>query len=112
MRSSQCIARRGQIMADVLLHPGAPVDHRAFFIEAAQLTDVLFDQLDHLVSHAEQDCPPGCSDCERLEQIKRLLLAPFESPSTPEGAQTDRGVLQEWARSGSPGDTPRCRGAR
>jgi len=72
-------------MADIIL-PSLPEEwnagHRAVFIEAAPLTDVLFDQFEYLVSHAQQECPPGCPDCERLRQIKKLLLVPFESPDT------------------------------
>jgi hypothetical protein len=78
-------------MAHLLLLPSPPDDgiaeHHASFIEPAPLIDVLFDQLEYLVSHAEQECPPQCPDCKRLEQVKRLLLVPFSSPDTPEAPE-------------------------
>jgi hypothetical protein len=74
-------------MVDLLLLPGPPdrnADHSVSFIEPAPLIDVLFDQFEYLVSHASAECPPGCPDCNRLEQIKRLLLVPFGSSVVPE----------------------------
>jgi hypothetical protein len=75
-------------MADVLLLPG-PRDEQnsdrcASFIEPAPLIDVLFDQLEYLVLHNGHSCPDDCPDCDRLEKIKTLLLAPFDSPHRPE----------------------------
>jgi len=66
-------------MADLLLLPGPPDGHHVFFVEPASLNDVLFDQLEYLVSHAGEECPAGCPDCHRLEQVKKLLLVPFGS---------------------------------
>ena len=68
-------------MADLFLLP-RPADHRetgrpASFIEATPLIDVLFDQLEYLVTHSERECPQGCPDCDRLQRVKKLLLAPF-----------------------------------
>jgi hypothetical protein len=74
-------------MADLVVVPSPPDDRNAgrsaSFIEPAPLIHVLFDQLEYLVSHTVPECPPGCPDCDRLEQIRKLLLVPFESPNTP-----------------------------
>ena len=75
-------------MADYLVVPSPPDDWnnqpRPSFIAPAPLIDVLFDQLEYLVSHTGVECSAGCLDCTRFEQIKKLLLVPFESPDTPE----------------------------
>jgi hypothetical protein len=46
------------------------------YVPAAPLIDVLFEQLDYLLSHVGS-CMPDCADCGRLEQVKRSLLQPF-----------------------------------
>jgi len=74
-------------MADLELLPSPPVDRSAAFLEPAPLIDVLFDQLEYLISHTEQECLPGCSDCERLEEVKKLLLAPFASRDANEARE-------------------------
>jgi hypothetical protein len=79
-------------MADLLLPP-SPTNHReavrsTSFIEPAPLIDVLFDQLEYLVSHVGQECPRGCPDCDRLGQIKKLLLVPFQSRNAPEARES------------------------
>jgi hypothetical protein len=75
-------------MADLMVVPSPPDDRNAdgitSIIEPAPLIDVLFDQLEYLVSHTGGECPAGCPDCNRFAQIKKLLLVPFASPSTPE----------------------------
>jgi hypothetical protein len=43
------------------------------------LADVLFEQLDYLVSHARQGCEPGCPICERLSRVLEPLLEPFRT---------------------------------
>lgn len=47
--------------------------------ESAPLVDVLFDQLEFLVSHGSLHCPTGCPECVRLEQVKEWLLLPFRA---------------------------------
>ena len=78
-------------MADFIVAPGRPEDWnsepRVTFIVPARLIDVLFDQLEYLVSHTGEECPVGCPDCKRFEQVKKLLLVPFESASTPVAPQ-------------------------
>jgi len=74
-------------MADPVLLPSPPdnpSETRKSFTEPAPLIDVLFDQLEYLVSHMDHQCPPGCPDCSRLEQIVKLLLLPFGAPKPPE----------------------------
>jgi hypothetical protein len=81
-------------MADLIVVPSPSDDWnngpRASFIAPAPLIDVLFDQLEYLVSHTEEECPAGCPDCKRFEQIKKLLLVPFESPILPEASNPVR----------------------
>jgi hypothetical protein len=43
----------------------------------AALLNVMMEQIEYLAGHAVEACPSGCSDCARLEQAKRWLLAPF-----------------------------------
>jgi hypothetical protein len=57
----------------------------ARYIEPAPLKDVMIEQLQYLVSHANRKCAPGCPDCIRLEQVSNCLLLPF-------GANTNRQI--------------------
>jgi len=45
----------------------------------AQVTDVLFDQLQYLVEHSEGNCSAACRDCRRLQMVTDWLLLPFRS---------------------------------
>ena len=47
------------------------------YVGSARLIDVMFDQLEYLIAHYRRNCPPGCRDCERLEQVSNWLLTPF-----------------------------------
>ena len=80
------------MMADLVVAPSPPDDrnacHSASFIEPAPMIDVLFDQLEYLVSHRGPECPVGCPDCDGLEQIRKLLLLPFESRVAPEATDS------------------------
>ena len=59
------------------------------YLGQASMTDVMFDQLEYLLSHQSEDCPPRCQDCERLKKAGRWLLLPFRTarrnrpPATP-----------------------------
>jgi hypothetical protein len=68
-------------MAQLLLPRLSDECQGSSFIEPAPLVDVLFDQLEYLVSHAAQGCPEGCADCARFREIQRLLLLPFNPPN-------------------------------
>lgn len=46
-------------------------------VRPAALLDVMMEQIEYLAGHAVESCPSGCSDCARLEQVQRWLLAPF-----------------------------------
>ena len=46
---------------------------------SAPVADVMFDQLEYLLSHVRQQCPPLCPECERLQQVSTWLLRPFRS---------------------------------
>jgi len=48
---------------------------------SARLIDVMFDQLEYLIAHSRRNCPSGCRDCERLEQVSNWLLTPFACPT-------------------------------
>jgi hypothetical protein len=50
------------------------------YLAPAPLSEVLFDQLEYLLAHRTEDCPPGCTDCSRLQQVKDWLLLPFRTP--------------------------------
>jgi len=47
------------------------------YVATAPMEDVLFDQLQYLVTHSGRDCPPECLECGRLERVKHWLLLPF-----------------------------------
>jgi len=49
------------------------------YVAPPPLADVLFEQLDYLVSHALQGCEPGCPICERLIRVLGPLLEPFRT---------------------------------
>jgi hypothetical protein len=49
------------------------------YIGPAPVTEVLFDQLEYLLSHGGAHCGADCMDCLRLAQIEKLLLLPFSS---------------------------------
>lgn len=46
-------------------------------VDAVAMVDVMFDQLEYLVMHNGPQCPAGCPECARLEQVKNWLLRPF-----------------------------------
>jgi hypothetical protein len=66
-------------MLNIIVMPSPPTGRSSCYVAPALLADVLFDQLEHLVSHLRQTCPPTCRDCARLTQVQHLLLAPFDS---------------------------------
>jgi hypothetical protein len=57
--------------------------HPAEFTQPAPLGDILHEQLDYLIEHATEACPPGCADCARLQQVKSWLLIPFRGVRRP-----------------------------
>jgi hypothetical protein len=66
------------------LGPAAPAKRRqagagGCYLAPAPLKTVLFEQLDFLIAHAGQDCPPGCATCRRLSRVLTPLLEPFRS---------------------------------
>jgi hypothetical protein len=79
------------MMADLVVAPSSPDDRNAdgitLIIEPAPRNDVLIDQLEYLVSHTGPECPLGCPDCDRLGQIKKLLLV-FQSRNAPEAPES------------------------
>ena len=50
-------------------------------LKAAPLTDVMYEQLEYLIGHSDGACPENCIDCDRLQQVRNLLLLPFRSGS-------------------------------
>jgi len=69
--------RNGEAAAATTTAAETPAGRHVCYIAPAPLVDVMFDQLEVLVSHASRGCEPGCSECSRLERIKALLLTPF-----------------------------------
>ena len=43
----------------------------------APIAEVLFDQLEYLVSHTAERCSENCPDCRRLQMVTDWLLLPF-----------------------------------
>jgi hypothetical protein len=67
-------------MADLTVVPsalGPATSEPNCYIEPAEAEDVMFEQLEWLLDHADGSCPAGCRECARLETVKRLLLQPF-----------------------------------
>ena len=65
---------------------------RVRYLGQASMTDVMFDQLEYLLSHQSEDCPPRCQDCQRLKKARRWLLLPFRTarrsrPAAPPAAE-------------------------
>jgi hypothetical protein len=58
--------------------PAAATRPSIGYFLSAVLSDVLLEQFEYLLNHGGA-CEPGCSDCLRLEQVKRCLLQPFLS---------------------------------
>jgi len=54
---------------------------KACYLSPAPIMDILLEQLEYLVDHANHICPAGCSDCARLSQVEHWLLLPFRSPA-------------------------------
>ena len=55
------------------------VVERLHNLKPALLTDVMYEQLEYLIGHSDGVCPPDCIDCDRLQQVRNLLLRPFRS---------------------------------
>ncbi len=67
-------------MADLTVVPsavGPAISEPNCYIEPAQAEEVMFEQLEWLLDHADGSCAAGCRECARLETVKRLLLQPF-----------------------------------
>jgi hypothetical protein len=43
----------------------------------ASHAEVMREQIEYLLDHLGAVCPPGCSDCVRLEEVQHCLLRPF-----------------------------------
>lgn len=50
---------------------------RPVFLEPAPLVEVLTEQIEYLVGHLAEACPPRCPECARLERAMLYLLRPF-----------------------------------
>ena len=58
------------------------IQARATYLPAADLVDVLFEQVEYLVNHG-RECRAGCADCVRLTRMKSCLLRPFGEDALP-----------------------------
>jgi hypothetical protein len=54
-------------------------DRQGCYIEPASTIDVMFEQLEYLLAHESEECPAGCRDCTRLQEIEGWLLQPFRA---------------------------------
>lgn len=52
---------------------------RADYFQPAPLAEILSEQLDYLIAHTSESCPPGCGECARLQQVQGWLLLPFRA---------------------------------
>lgn len=62
----------------------APPKPKSDYIEQAPEDDVLYEQLDYLLDHLEEDCPVRaalivCHACKRAKAVRALLLLPFHT---------------------------------
>lgn len=54
-------------------------------VPAAEIYDVLYDQLDFLIDHIPSaGCNPNCKGCERLQHVVYWLTLPFFEKSDSE----------------------------
>jgi len=47
------------------------------YLAVPALPDVLNEQMEYLIGHAGHNAA-GCADCQRLTEVVRLLMRPFE----------------------------------
>jgi hypothetical protein len=47
------------------------------YLAAPALPDVLNEQMEFLLAHVGHNTA-GCADCVRLEQVRRILMRPFD----------------------------------
>ena len=66
----------GDYILPVETTAAAPQAAVPLYLEPADLSDVLHEQLDFLLSHEGHDAP-GCSDCQRLARVVNILMQPF-----------------------------------
>jgi len=57
--------------------------HATYRFQECGPNDVMFDQLEYLVNHADEKCSSQCRDCARLEQVRHWLLLPFRTTPGP-----------------------------
>ena len=46
----------------------------------ADEADVMREQLEYLIEHAAEAGPCGCSDCQRYQRVRAILLEIFGEP--------------------------------
>ena len=59
----------------------AAIERNVHNLKATPLIDVMHEQLEYLIGHSGENCPPDCIDCRRLQQVINWLLLPFRSGS-------------------------------
>ena len=59
----------------------ATIERNVHNLKASPLIDVMYEQLEYLIGHSDGDCPPDCTDCDRLQQVIHWLMLPFRSGS-------------------------------
>lgn len=49
------------------------------FAESWPTVDLLYEQLDYLMSHDSAGCGESCSECKRIAAVKEVLLRPYRT---------------------------------
>jgi hypothetical protein len=65
------------------------------YVDPAPMDDVMFDQLEYLLTHQRGACRARCQDCLRLRHVERWLLRPFRGNTygqTPAGNPAQRNL--------------------
>ncbi len=53
-------------------------------VESANENDIMLEQLEYLIDHAEEHVQCGCSECRRYLRARSVLLEIFEEPQRPQ----------------------------
>ena len=53
-------------------------------VESANENDIMLEQLEYLIDHAEEHVQCGCSECGRYLRARSVLLEIFEEPQRPQ----------------------------
>lgn len=60
--------------------PQAQMETVPRIVEAAYVNEVMREQLEYLIEHAEDRIPCGCPECQRYLRVRTILLEIFGEP--------------------------------